>query len=277
MGFALLVVGCATRRTGTEAVRFVNATPGAPRQIPGTIYTPAGGGRAPAVVLFHGCHGVSPSNHAWARWLQDRGYVALVVDSWSARGITDGCAADKPDVPNTERLDDAMGALAFLQGQAAVDPGRIGAIGWSNGGVFAMAVVNGPSLERARARGVRVPEPGYQASVAMYPGGCASLTREYVVKPLLLLIGDADDWTLSGPCRAMVEAMQFRGAPAEIVLYSGAYHYFDVVGQAREFLPDVGNDNRPGGAGATVAFDAAAHADAQRRVDAFLARTLGRR
>jgi dienelactone hydrolase len=274
---ALLVTGCATTRTGTESVRFVNATPGAPRQIPGTIYKPPGDAPSPAVVLFHGCHGVSASNHEWARWLRARGYVALVVDSWAARGITDGCAADKPDVPNTERLDDAMGALSFLQSQPGVDRERIGAMGWSNGGVFAMAVVNGPSLERARARGVKVPEPGYQASVALYPGGCASLTREYVVKPLLLLIGDADDWTLAGICRTMVEAMQARGAPAEIVLYPGVYHYFDVEGQTKVFLADVGNENRPSGAGATVAFDMTANADAHRRVEAFLARNLGRR
>src|SRR5262245_49265781 len=144
----LLVLGCATARTGTEPLRFANATPGAPREIPATIYRSSRGGPAPAVVLFHGCHGVSASNHDWARWLQERGYVALVVDSWAARGIADGCAADKPDVPNTERFDDAMGALSFLQAQPGVDPSRIGAMGWSNGGVFAMAVVNGPSLER---------------------------------------------------------------------------------------------------------------------------------
>jgi dienelactone hydrolase len=97
------------------------------------------------------------------------------------------------------------------------------------------------------------------------------------VKPLLLLIGDVDDWTLPGLCRTMVEAMQSRGAPADIVLYPGVYHYFDVEGQARMFLADVGNENRPGGAGATVAFDAAANADARRRVEAFFARNLGRR
>jgi len=274
---AWLVLGCATTRGGSDSVRFANATPGAARQVPATAYWPTSDGPSPAVVLFHGCHGVSASNHDWARWLRDRGYVALVVDSWAARGIADGCAADKPDVPNTERLDDAMGALRFLQGQPGVDPGRIGAMGWSNGGVFAMAVVNGPSLERARARGVTPPDPGYQASVAMYPGGCASLTREYVVKPLLLLIGDSDDWTLPGTCRTTVEAMQSRGAPAEIVLYPGVYHYFDVEGQAKTFLPDVGNENGPGGAGATVAFDAAANADAHRRVETFFARNLGRR
>ena len=183
----------------------------------------------------------------------------------------------QPDVPNTERFDDAMGALRFLQVQSRVDRTRVGAMGWSNGGVFAMAVVNGPSLERAGRRGVALPPPGYRASVALYPGGCASLTREYVIKPLLLLIGEADDWTLASKCREMIENMRSRGAPAEIVLYPGAHHYFDVEGQAKTFLPDVGNENRPGGAGATVAFDAAANADAHRRVEQFLARYLGAR
>jgi dienelactone hydrolase len=272
-----LVAGCATSRAGEVRLSFANATPGAARQVPGILYWPAGEGPFPALVLFHGCHGVSESNHSWARWLRERGYVALVVDSWSARGISDGCAAEQPDVPNTERFDDAMGALRFLQSQPGVDGARVGSMGWSNGGVFAMAVVNGPSLERATRRGLSLPQPGYQASVALYPGGCASLTREYVVKPLLVLIGEADDWTLARTCGEMIENMRSRGAPAEIVLYKGAYHYFDVEGQVKAFLPDVGNENRPDGAGATVAFDAAASADAHRRVEQFLARYLGRR
>jgi dienelactone hydrolase len=272
-----VLAGCATSRAGDVRVRFPNATPGAARQVPGTLYWAAGDGPFPAVVLFHGCHGVSASNHGWARWLRERGYVALIVDSWGARGIADGCAAEQPDVPNTERFDDAMGALRFLQTQPRVDGARVGIMGWSNGGVFAMAVVNGPSLERAARRGVMLPEPGYQASVALYPGGCASLTGEYVVKPLLLLIGEDDDWTLARTCREMIDNMRSRGASAEIVLYAGAYHYFDVEGQAKAFLPDVGNENRPGGAGATVAFNGDASSDAHRRVEQFLSRYLGRR
>ena len=113
--------------------------------------------------------------------------------------------------------------------------------------------------------------------MVFYPGGCASLTREYVIRPLLLLIGEADDWTVASKCREMIENMRARGAPAEIVLYAGAHHYFDVEGQAETYLSDVGNENHPDGAGATVAFDAAANADAHRRVEQFLARYLGTR
>jgi len=220
---------------------------------------------------------VSASIRQWAGWLRDRGYVALVVDSWAPRGIRDGCVPG-PDIPSTERFDDAMGALRWLQARPYVDGRRVGVIGWSNGGVFAMSVINGPSLERARARGVALPEPGFAAAVAMYPGGCYSLIQERVVRPLLLLIGEADDWTLASECARMVEAMRARGAEAAIVQYPGAVHYFDVVGQPRVVLPEVENRNKPNHCcGATVGHDAAADADAHARIEAFFGRHLGPR
>lgn len=260
------------------ATRFANATPGHPREIAGWEYRPRGTGPFPGVVLLHGCHGVSASTHDWGRWFRARGYVALVVDSWAPRGLVETCTMGGPEIDNTERLDDAVGALRYLQGRPYVDRARIGAIGWSNGGVFAMAVVNGPSLERASARGVTVPEPGFRAAVGVYPGGCFSLVKERAVRPLLVLIGEADDWTPARECVEMVEAMRGRGAPAEIVVYPGAYHYFDVEGQSRAWLADVANRTLPGGCcGATVAFDAVAFADARRRVEAFFGYHLGAR
>jgi dienelactone hydrolase len=253
----------------SPVVSFPSATPAAPRTIPAVEVRPAGGGPFPAVVLLHGCQGVSVSTRQWAAWFRARGYVALVVDSWTPRGIRDACLPG-PDIPSTERFDDAIGALRWLHAQPYVDRRHIGVIGWSNGGVFALAVVNGPSLQRARARGVVVPEPGFAASVAMYPGGCYSLVDERVVRPVLLLIGTDDDWTLARECAQMVEAMRSRGSPASIVLYPGVRHYFDVVGSRHAVLPGVENRNRPGGCcGATVGYDAAADADSHRRIEAF--------
>lgn len=267
---SVFVAGCAATLPGAPNARFPNATPERPLAVPAWELRPRGPGPYPAVVLLHGCHGVSASTHAWARWFRDLGYVALVVDSWAPRGIADGCLPSAPDLPNTERFDDAVGALRFLHAGGHVDPARVGVIGWSNGGVFALAVVNGPSLERARARGVVLPGAGFAAAVGLYPGGCHSLVQERVVRPLLVLIGDADDWTVPGPCLAMVEAMRGRGADAAIVLYPGAVHYFDVEGEPRRVLPDVVNRNKPGGCcGATVGHDPAAAADARRRIAEF--------
>ncbi len=262
---SLLAAGCAA-----VPVHFANATPGRPLEVPGWLGRPGGAGPFPAVILLHGCEGVSASTHDWARWLEARGYVTLVVDSWGARGLEETCSIWSVDLPNTERFDDAVGALRYLRRVPGVDRERIGVIGWSNGGVFAMSLVNGPSQERARRRGVVLPEPGVRAAVAVYPGGCQSLIDQLIVRPLLVLVGDADDWTPAGPCLAMADAMRRRGADVSIVVYPGAVHYFDLEGQPRRYLPFAANDNKPDlCCGATVGYDAAAAADARRRVEAF--------
>ena len=138
-----------------------------------------------------------------------------------------------------------------------------------------MSVVNGPSLERAKARGVNSLLVGFAAAIGVYPGGCRSLVNEQVIRPVLVLIGGADDWTPAAVCRQMVEAMKTRGADISIVVYPGAYHYFDVERREQTVLEEVENELKPGGHGATVAYQAAAAADAYRQVETFLDRYLG--
>jgi dienelactone hydrolase len=123
---------------------------------------------------------------------------------------------------------------------------------------------------------VDLPVPGFAAAVAVYPGGCPSLRDQLVVRPLLVLAGGADDWTPAAGCEDMVTRMRARGADASIVVYPGAYHYFDVIDQPLAYLPRVGNDTKPGGRGATVSYQPEAAADTQRRVQEFLGRHLGR-
>jgi len=270
---ATLLAGCAGV-AGRPTVRFLNVTPGAPVAIKATLVRPAGPGPFPAVVQLHGCAGVDAESFRWARRLAALGYVALVVDSFGPRGLKSDCRSGPDDPPLTARFDDAFGALRYLRSLDYVRGDRVAAIGWSQGGVYAMAVINGPSLERARRRGVALPAPGFAAAVGVYPGGCFSLVGEQVVRPLLVLIGEADDWTPAAQCREMVEAMRGRGADATIVTYPGAYHYFDVEGQRLEVLTHVENDTRPGGFGATVSYQAEAAADARRRIADFLGRHL---
>jgi len=268
---AALLGGCAGR------VTFQSVTPGAPENITASLTRPSGRGPFPAVVLLHGCGGVSPQLGRWARWLADRGYAALVVDSFGPRQVAGDCLPETPDdIPVTARFDDAMGALRWLQSQPFIRPDRIAALGFSQGGVYAISVINGPSLDRAQRRGVQLPAPGFAAAVGVYPGGCLSLVKQLVVRPLLVLIGAADDWTPAAVCQEMVDSMRARGAEASIVTYPGAYHYFDVEGQRLEVLPQVGNEHGPGGRGATVSYQAAAAADAFRQVETFLGAHLAR-
>ncbi len=273
---ALVVVALAAGCAGPTRITYQNVTPAKPDTINATVTRPTGTGPFPAVVILHGCGGLSPQLERWSRWFADHGYVGMVVDSFGSRKVKGDCAPESPDdIPVTARLDDALGALRWLQGQPDVRKDRVGAIGFSQGGVFAMSVVNGPSLQRAAARGVKV-EPGFAAGVGVYPGGCKSLIPQLAVKPLLVLIGGADDWTPPSFCQQMVDSMKSRGANAAIVVYPGAYHYFDVEEQKREYLDYVGNDTKPGGRGATVSYQKEAATDAFGQVERFFGQHLKR-
>ena len=91
--------------------------------------------------------------------------------------------------------------------------------------------------------------------------------------PLLILIGDKDDWTPAEPCRRLTEAAQQAGYPVTIKIYPGAYHSFDSNAPVRYVATRV-NANVPSGRGATTGGDSAAWADSVREVEAFFGRHL---
>jgi dienelactone hydrolase len=269
-----LLGGCLSRNSQSP-VRFTAATPGAALDLDATLVRPVGEGPFPAVVQLHGCGGLEAQSYRWAQWFADHGYVSLVVDSFGPRHVQGDCRTGPDEPPVTARFDDAIGALRYLQSQPFVQGARVAAIGWSQGGTYALSVVNGPSLDRARARGVDLPAVGFAAAIGVYPGGCSSLIPELVIRPVLILIGGADDWTPAERCVRMADAMKAKGADVSIVVYPGAYHYFDVEGQRQEVLTQVENALKPGGYGATVSYQAVAAADAHRQIQSFLALHLG--
>ena len=66
----------------------------------------------------------------------------------------------------------------------------------------------------------------FRAAVAYYPS-CRILTG--LNAPLLILIGDVDDWTPSSRCVAICCRMS-RPRPKFVKVYPGAYHGFDTLG-----------------------------------------------
>ena len=82
-------------------------------------------------------------------------------------------------------------------------------------------------------------------AIAFYPGCETELKRGYeAVAPLLMLVGQADDWTAAAPCRAL--AREAGGPmPPEIEGYAGAYHGFDSDAPVR-VRKDVPSGVNPG-------------------------------
>lgn len=59
-----------------------------PVAIQGKLLLPAAQGRVPAIVIGHTVGGVQPFLFRWAKALNDAGYAAFVVDSFSSRGLS---------------------------------------------------------------------------------------------------------------------------------------------------------------------------------------------
>jgi dienelactone hydrolase len=233
------------------------------------LWFPAAASRAPAVALFHGCGGVYDRRHELNKRLRDyaalfngAGYHVLVVDSLTPRYETDPCTQHRRRVTQTNRRHDALGAVAYLAERADVEANKIGIVGWSNGGAAVLAAIDlhHPDVAAAAVK------PAF--AIAFYPDCSAELKRVYEPgAPLLMLLGQLDDWMPAAPCRAMARASP--EPKPEIEVYPGAYHDFDGDSPVR-VRKDIANGVNPG-QGVHVGGNAAARSASRARVLSFLA------
>src|SRR6266446_24207 len=253
------------------------ATLGA-EQIPVTVSRPDGPGPFPAVVVMHDCSGLGPRSSGapgrWAKELVARGYVVVMPDSFTPRGHGDGVCTTpvtqrRTDVSPAERSHDAYAALAYTRGLPGVDGRRVGIMGGSHGGTTTLTAVMAPDRDSDPLAAEK--RAGFSAAVALYPRCVADVYRP--LAPVLILIGDKDDWTPAEPCRKLAEASRRAGQPVTIKIYPGAHHSFDSARPERYVAARI-NPNVPGGRGATTGGNPAAWADSIREVTAFFDRHL---
>ena len=213
------------------------------------IFRPDTPGLHPAVALLSGCDGFTPQTapavyERRAEHLRALGHVVIFVDYLGRRGLKT-CAGP---ITHDEAARDLMSAAAWLRSQAAVDPSRITAMGWSYGGRAVLV---------ALAKHTEMPR-GFSRAVVYYPD-CRALEPWKTALPVLMLLGGDDDMTPAKPCQ---EAAKRVAVPAsvKIVVYPGALHGFDV--------PELPAKMRYGFA--TIGYNPEAAAAARKEVEQFL-------
>ena len=199
-----------------ERVSFPSANKDA-TALDGYLLRPAGAGPFPAIVALHGCGGLPTHNKRHADWgerLVQAGYLVLFPDSFNPRGVRSVCSSTDRVVTPAGRADDAIGAAQWLAAQPFVDKTRMAALGWSNGGSTVLRLVAHKKVK-----------PAFAAAVAFYPGCRALLMRSRWEPhiPLLIQIGEADDWTPAAPCKGLAAGHK----DIRIAVYPDAHHDFD--------------------------------------------------
>jgi len=194
------------------------AYPGQDDRIWGHFKAPEGSGPYPALILMHGCSGIQQSHFDWADRLTEAGFATLIVDSFQPRSIVRQCGSGRiAAAAPPARVLDAYGALDYLRGQQAIDADRIGLIGWSHGGIAALAAVSENGL------GESFPET-FQKVAAVYP---FCITGRTFFRPVSIVIGEEDDWTPAGYCRDLETGTRNTKHAVELMLLPGATHAFD--------------------------------------------------
>jgi dienelactone hydrolase len=193
--------------------------------VTGYLFKPKGSGPFPAVILMHGCDGLEwerPQQASW-RLLQvyaeqygAHGYVALILDSFARRGITNICGNGLAVAPQ-RRAWDAYSAASYLASLGYVDRRRLVLEGDSHGGWATLVALQ----QRQWHAPVR-----FAAGIAWYPYCPAGVT---FTAPILILIGESDDWTPADRCKSLVERLhnQPDQPDIEIRTFPGATHAYD--------------------------------------------------
>jgi dienelactone hydrolase len=294
LGFVVFTVHAG----GSEQLKLTFQSASSSEQVPATLIKPAGEGPFPVIVIMHDCSGLGRSSSGgplrWAEELVQQRYVVLIPDSFTPRGFPDGvCTLPYSQAAMANgyvRAGDAYGALLALRTLPYVDGKRVGIMGASHGGWTTLAAMCAPVDEKDPLSGAK--SNGFAAAVALYPacavrygswstvrqnktfGPMVSYSGAYKpIAPVLILIGEKDDWTPAEDCRKMVDVSRDAGFPISMITYPGAHHAFDSTLPVR-YVAQRSNASSPTGKGATTGGDYVAWTDAKKQVASFFAQHL---
>lgn len=196
--------------------------------IAGVLRRPEGKDKYAAVILMHGCTGMTPKAKLGldehAKYLVSHGFATLTLDSFGPRGKenADVCSDSKEQLAALYyRQFDAYHALLFLQNQPYIDSRNIFLMGQSHGGSVALSAAAGPYPTAFPLN------PQFQGIVAYYPWcGAVPTWPRKLVSPLLVFGAEKDDWMSPEGCVSV--KLNVSGAEYDVVVYENSHHGFDI-------------------------------------------------
>ena len=183
------------------------------RQTPGYLAVPSGGG-GPGLVVIQEWWGLVGHIKDVADRFADQGYVALAPDLYY------GKTADEPDEAGKLMMSlqmdkaarDLSGAVDYLRGHAAVEPKKVGSVGYCLGGGLSLYLATVAPID---------------ACVIYYgvlPGVQPDLSR--IQCPVLGHYAEHDDFASPEAARALEQQIRDQGEQVEFHIYPGTTHAF---------------------------------------------------
>ena len=197
-------------------------TVGKHREMTATLFVPDGPGPFPAILVLHTSGGLRHADIAYAERLSREGYVTLVPEFLDAYGVTPQKRRNSFTIFAEDIYDDFNAAIATLKSHPKVAGGKVGAVGFSNGGYFTAWLAATGKI----AAGVSY----YGAyNGAGTDNGLDRFSEAFTANsaPLLVLHGTSDGTVNIRVARHLLGIMTKAGAPFQSHFYEGADHVFE--------------------------------------------------
>jgi carboxymethylenebutenolidase len=174
MVITLFVSGCFAADSKSVSYKSGDET------VQGLLYSPAGKGPFPAIIVIHEWWGLNDWVKDEASKLAEQGYEALAIDLYRGKVATTADMAHElmRGVPEDRAKRDLHAAFEFLESQPNVKKDRIGAIGWCMGGGYSLDVA--------------LQEPKLSADVINYGHLADPEALKKINAPILGLFGGQD-------------------------------------------------------------------------------------
>jgi carboxymethylenebutenolidase len=218
----------------------------APGKGSGYLAVPTTKGKHPGIIVIQEWWGVNDWIKEQADRFASQGYVALAPDLYRGQVANDPNLAHElmRGMPDDRAMNDLKGAFNELATRRDVDPKKIAIIGWCMGGGWALQL----AMHEPRAKALVI----NYGHLATDPSAVANL------RPAILGNFGANDRGIpAADVKAFESTLKQTGHEVDLKIYEGAGHGF------------MNPNNKEG-------YAPAAAADAQARIDAFLAKHLGR-
>src|SRR5712692_8827604 len=195
------------------------------------LYTPAGKGPFPGIVVIHEWWGLNDWVKEQASKLADQGYAALAIDLYRGKVATTPEEAHEfmRGVPEDRASRDLHAAVEFLKSQKNVKKDRIGSIGWCMGGGYSLDVA--------------LQEPTLTAAVINY--GHLATDPEQLKKinaAILGIFGGQDRGIAVEDVKKFEQSLKQLGKKVELVIYPNAGHAFENPNNKDGYRPDDAAD-----------------------------------